>query len=90
MKHTELTYGKLKNQKSAMAQINLSSISAAVRDIFPFQSLCVISTNSMVKDEFDCQFVLKGGIYSNNFSSNISTEKMNERLKFGSKSLIEK
>lgn len=89
MKPTELTYGQLKNQKSAMALINLSSISAAVRDTFQFQSLRIISTCSMVKDEFDRQLVLKAGIYSTYVFPTISSEKMNDRLKDGSKSVIE-
>lgn len=89
MKPTELTYGQLKNQKSAMALINLSSISAAVRDTFQFQSLRIISTCSMVKDEFDRQLVLKAGIYSTYVFPTISSEKMNDRLKDGSKSIIE-
>lgn len=89
MKPTELTYGQLKNQKSAMALVNLSSISAAVRDTFQFQSLRIISTCSMVKDEFDRQLVLKAGIYSTYVFPTISSEKMNDRLKDGSKSVIE-
>ncbi len=89
MKPTELRYGQLKNQKSAMALINLSSISAAVRDTFQFQSLRIISTCSMVKDEFDRQLVLKAGIYSTCVFPTISSEKMNDRLKDGSKSIIE-
>lgn len=89
MKPTELTYGQLKNQKSAMALINLSSISAAVRDTFKFQSLRIISTCSMGKDEFDRQLVLKAGIYSTYVFPTISSEKMNDRLKDGSKSIIE-
>lgn len=90
MKPTELTYGQLKNQKSAMALINLFSISAAVRDTFQFQSIRIISTCSMVKDEFDRQLVLKAaGIYSTYVFPTISSEKINDRLKDGSKSIIE-